>query len=376
VRNGTGVTVYGATWPDSTYNLARSDDGGATWVNDSVGLASDVIRSFDTDAARTKVRFLAGEAVGVARKSFLAYGPDYDRDGRADVFWRNSLDGSNVQWFMDGPHLASFAFQDTVPLGGFQVVAQADFDGDGKADILWRDESTGSNVIWFMNGNTRASAASIPSVPPGAGWTIAGVGDFNCDGRADILWRNTSNGFVAIWLMDGATQLSSTFLATVPTNWSVAGVADLDGDCMADVFWRDNVGGLNASWLMNGASIATLNFYVSVPPGAGWTTVALGDFNGDGKADVFWRNSDGSNLIWFLDGGTLVSSAFMPAVAPGQGWVPASIADFNDDGIADIFWRNTSSGLNVIWFMNSATLTSAAFQPSVPPSTGWEIQKQ
>ncbi|MEP7208124.1 MAG: FG-GAP-like repeat-containing protein [Casimicrobiaceae bacterium] len=375
-RNGGNVTIYGSAFADDILNLERSNDGGATWFNDSVGLVSDVVRSFDVDAAQTALRFLGGQGIGVARKSILPYGPDYNRNGRADVFWRNANDGSNVQWFMDGPNLAGFAFQDTVPQGaGWSIVAQADFDGDGKTDLLWRNSVTGQNLIWFMDGGVRLSAQSPPSVGAGQGWIVAGVGDFDCDGKADIFWRNTSSGLNTIWFMNGATRSSFTFVPTVPTSYTVVGVADINGDCKADVFWREAASGTNASWLMDGATVSLLTFYVTVPPAAGWTPVGLADFNGDGKADLLWRNANGTNLIWFLNGATLVGSASPPFLAPGQGWEISSIGDFDGDGIADLFWRNSTDGLNTIWFMNGATRRFSAFQPTVLPSSGWEIQK-
>ena len=76
-----------------------------------------------------------------------------------------------------------------------------DFNGDGKADILWRDPVNGSNAIWLMNGNTNIGGGTFTSVA--ANWQVQGNGDFNGDGKADILWRDPVNGSNAIWLMNG-----------------------------------------------------------------------------------------------------------------------------------------------------------------------------
>jgi hypothetical protein len=40
-------------------------------------------------------------------------------------------------------------------------------------------------------------------------WQIKGIGDFNGDGKADILWQHAATGTLAVWLMDGATILSN-----------------------------------------------------------------------------------------------------------------------------------------------------------------------
>ena len=52
-------------------------------------------------------------------------------------------------------------------------------------------------------------------------WKIVGTGDFNGDGKSDILWQDTS-GNVAIWFMNG-TQASGAGVGNVPTVWSIQG---------------------------------------------------------------------------------------------------------------------------------------------------------
>ncbi|MGZ8269479.1 MAG: hypothetical protein ACXW20_18645, partial [Burkholderiales bacterium] len=47
--------------------------------------------------------------------------------------------------------------------------ATGDYDGDGKADVLWRNMSTGDNAIWLMDGATVIDQRSIPAVPD-MGW--------------------------------------------------------------------------------------------------------------------------------------------------------------------------------------------------------------
>ena len=96
---------------------------------------------------------------------------------------------------------------------------RSDFNGDGKADILWQNSSTGQRVIWLMNGTTHQSTVNLGTVP--TTWSIVGSSDFNGDAKADILWQNSSTGQRLIWIMNGTVHTSNVSLGTVSTSWSI-----------------------------------------------------------------------------------------------------------------------------------------------------------
>jgi hypothetical protein len=62
-------------------------------------------------------------------------------------------------------------------------------------------------AIWLMDGINFVSTSAAGSFNPGPSWQVKGSGDFNGDGKSDILWQG-SDGTPAIWLMDGATAVS------------------------------------------------------------------------------------------------------------------------------------------------------------------------
>src|ERR1700744_3075563 len=77
----------------------------------------------------------------------------------------------------------------------------------------------GALSSWFLKNGGFASNYSLGTV--NTQWHIAGVGDFNGDGNADLVWENTTTGARNIWLLKNGVLSSSYSLGTVNTQWHI-----------------------------------------------------------------------------------------------------------------------------------------------------------
>jgi hypothetical protein len=232
-----------------------------------------------------------------------------------------------------------------------------DFNGDGKDDILWREDRTGQNAVWLLNGASISSSGYLPSLTD-LNWQVVGVGDFNGDGKADILWRHAVSGENVIWFMNGTTVSGSGSIPTISDlNWQVVGVGDFNGDGKADILWRDMGTGQNVIWFMNGTTVVSTGSLTTISD-LNWQVVGVGDFNGDGKADILWREEHtGQNSMWLMNGSTIIDSGSLPTISD-LSWQVFGVGDFNGDGKADILWREEATGQNTVWLMNGTTIIS------------------
>ncbi|MBW0005827.1 MAG: VCBS repeat-containing protein [Hyphomicrobiales bacterium] len=298
--------------------------------------------------------------------------------GISDVLWRNSSDDTLAHWTLNGAQITS---AQQVTLGGnpvapnasWNVVGVGDFNGDGQANLLWRN-TNGSVIDWTMNGSQITSSQNVTlggtPVTPDASWNVAGIGDFNGDGKSDVLWQNT-NGSLIDWTMNGSQIASSqnVTLGGTPvapnSSWSIAGFGDFNGDGKSDILWR-NANGTLVDWTMNGSQIAssqdvTLGGNLAAPDSS-WSVAGIGDFSGDGKSDILWRNTNGTLVDWTMNGSQIASSQVVTLggnpVSPDSSWQIAQIADFSGDGKSDILWRNANGALNE-WTMNGAQVASS-----------------
>ena len=131
--------------------------------------------------------------------------------------------------------------------------------------------------------------------------------------------------------MNGAAIAQSAGLGTLPSTYSVIGQHDFNGDGNADLLWRDASGNVSM-WFMNGAAVSSSAAVGNLT--SNWTLYGTGDLNGDGNGDLLWRDSTtGTVAVWFMNGSSVASSASFGAIA--SNWT--ILGDTN----GGILWRAT-----------------------------------
>jgi len=283
---------------------------------------------------------------------------DFNGDGRSDILWRNASTGENYIYLMNGTAIVAEGYIRTVADVNWTVAGVGDFNGDGKADILWRNRSTGQNYIYFMDGTSILPSEGYIRTVSDQTWEVAGIGDFNGDGRDDILWRNRLTGENYVYFMNGLAILPGEgYVRTVTDqSWQVAGIGDFDGDGVADILWRNASTGQNYVYLMNALSIKSESYIRTVADQA-WQVMGVADFNGDGKADILWRNGlSGENYLYPMSGTTILGTEGYLRTVADPNWTVAALGDFNGDGKADILWRNAASGDDYLYPMNGTAI--------------------
>ena len=250
---------------------------------------------------------------------------------KVDILWRNYTSLKTSVWYMDETTKVlekliapTDAPNETDP--NWKIVGRGDFNGDNKIDILWRNLATNNCRVWFMDGTVYLGVYDFTDKAANSSWNIFSTGDFNNDGKIDILWRNDSQNKTAAWYMgydnvnhNTLVKLGEGSIATNPgTNWRIVGTGDFNGDGKPDIVWRNSTNAKVSIWTMNWPQrIADLQ--VSNPLNNPWTIQGVGDFNSDINPDLIWRNtSNGQNRVWFMDGNIKIGEA--PLTSASTPW--------------------------------------------------------
>ena len=296
---------------------------------------------------------------------------DFNGDGNPDiaatgVFGTEVLLGDGTGHFTKGTGITGY-YSST----DGELLAVADLNGDGKADLAVG--YFGQALVFFGDGTGGFSAPVLSLYLPNLSDVI--TGDFNGDGKTDLALVGTYGpGNVEVFLghLGPATLLVFNPPLLFPFQMTYAAAAgDFNGDGKSDILtFREFAGFQSLIWFWTGNTQSVLTSFrgvqASAPAGAGLPSfVTVGDFNGDGKLD--WAGAEvslGRVSVALGDGTGMFSSAPGSPYTVGGTPIGVGVADFNGDGKPDLA---VHTGSAVTLLLNTGALT----MPATPAPATW-----
>jgi hypothetical protein len=281
--------------------------------------------------------------------------------------WRNTGNGFTNATASVAPDL---------PGVQYSAVAWGDYDNDGWLDFLLTGRITNSvfiSQLWRNTGSrfTNVTASLAPGLPRLAGGSVAWA-DFDNDGRLDFLltgnntngnaisqlWRNTGNGF---------TNATSSFAPDLPgVSESSVGWGDYDNDGRLDLLLT----GFNIAQLWRNFGSRLINVTTTVAPelgGGNNNCVAWGDYDNDGRLDFIRSGGtldfSGTELYRNTGNGFTNAATFLQPLAGLPPMLRASLAwgDYDNDGLQDVLISGSSSNSSASYIVRVLRNTGNGF---------------
>ena len=321
-----------------------------------------------------------GSGVGNAGNGRGAAWADYDGDGRHDLYitnrpvWQTGADPTDHLFHNDGPDLGdpeAWLFTDATaaPMGDGaygQGVAWGDYDGDGDLDLYAgvMQVSPGTpapNHLYRNDGGGAFTdvAAASGVADPGSARSVNWI-DFDLDGDLDVylandganrLYRNDGEdpGAPGVWLfVDAAASDTNGVGDNQYTMGSAWGDYDNDGD--PDLYLANYLDGVNRLLRNDGVDPGdpARIVFTDVAPAlglddAGWGVgTAWGDYDNDGRLDLYLANRGENHLFHQTAGGVFVDVTAESGAGLDDDQYSTGVAwaDYDNDGDLDLYLGN------------------------------------
>jgi Fibronectin type III domain len=178
----------------------------------------------------------------------------------SDLIVHNSQTGGTWMATNRGTLSFSVTFLGSVNTS-WKIAGVADLAGTGTPQLIWQNASTRQLSLWFFSNGSRVAYPLLSKIPA-PGWKIMGFGAVNGHSKDDIVWQNTSTGAVSIWETNGqtVTSIENPGDPSAPGKpWQLNRVAYLNGSGAGQIIWRNTVNGSVWAWYVNGNSFTTVN---------------------------------------------------------------------------------------------------------------------
>ncbi|MBI5435227.1 MAG: VCBS repeat-containing protein [Planctomycetes bacterium] len=291
---------------------------------------------------------------------------DLDGDGDADVVTGSQTGMTLKVWSNDGH--ANFTADGSIAnhTPNRRVVLH-DFDTDDLLDVLAFDEH--SIAVHFGVGDARFAPPIVSKLPSLDVLDLA-IGDFDCDGVADLIGSST---FERIFLCSGRSDGSFVGPRTIDSGFRAAPRSvDLDGDGWLDLLATEQPSAAGAAYarvrVYRGLGDGRFVRGAVAPAGQFVFATRVADVDDDGRVDVVITHAhDASSLIQGPNG-ALRAAELLPNATSGT--IEALLGSFSEDGFADVAVLPYATGpAGVLHGTPDARFAwQFAFQPNAAPT--------
>jgi len=221
---------------------------------------------------------------------------------------------------------------------GPETVAVGDFNGDGRMDVVVGNTlAISSSTISVLLGKADGTfAPAVDYTVNGNPYSVA-VGDFNGDGKLDIIaMSGPANPQISVLLGNGDGTFKPLIASTPGAGGYNIAVADFNGDGKLDIAIADNLELTEGVDVMLGNGDGTFKAPVTYATANDPRMVVVADFNGDGKLDLATINDQSETVSILLGTGTGTFGAHTDFPTKQEGCISIGAGDLRNKGLIDL----------------------------------------
>ena len=232
---------------------------------------------------------------------------------------------------------------------GPETVAVGDFNGDGRLDVVVGNTLANTPTVSVLLGKNDGTFAPAVNYPVDGNAVSVAVGDFNGDGKLDIVAIFGYGSAQVSVLLGNGDGTFKPYIATAagPGGNSIA-VADFNGDGKLDIAISDNLESTEGVDVMLGNGDGTFKPEVTYATANDPRMVAIADFNGDGKLDLATINSGSQTISVLLGTGTGTFGTHADFSTGQAGCISIAAGSLRNNGMNDVVAGCQSLGKVVV----------------------------